>query len=324
MRAEIVRVHQHGGPEAMRREVVELPPPGPGEALVAVRAAGVNFIDVYHRTGFYKAGPLPYALGQEGAGEVVAVGDAVDLAIGARVAWAAVPGSYASHVIAPADRLVELPAAVSDVDAAAVMLQGMTAHYLVRDVFPLSSGDTCLVHAAAGGVGLLLCQLARAAGATVLGTTSTAAKAERARAAGADHVALYDGGDLVAWARGLTRGAGVEVAYDSVGLTTWESTLRSVARRGLAVFFGQSSGAVPPIDPLMLTRLGSLFLTRPALNDFIASRADLIARAGAVLDAVGRGDLTVAIDRRLPLDAAAEAHRLLESRTTVGKLVLTV
>ncbi len=289
------------------------PQPGPGQVRVRVAYAGVNFIDVYHRTGAYKM-PRPIPIGREGAGVVEDTGE--------HVAWAAVAGSYASHVIAPADQLVPVPAGVDLRTAAAAMLQGMTAHYLTRSTFPLAAGHTCLLHAAAGGAGLLIAQLARAAGATVIGTVSTDAKAERARAAGCAHVIRYDREDVVARVRELTGGRGVDVVYDSVGKTTFDASLDCLHPRGMMVLFGQSSGAVPPMDPQVLQAKGSLFLTRPTLNHYTLTRDDLLARAADVLGAVASGALSIAIDRVLPLADAAEAHRLLESRATSGKLLL--
>lgn len=311
-----------GGPE--RLALVELPTPTPaaGQALVRVEHAGVNFIDVYHRTGAYPL-PRPIALGLEGAGVVEATGAGVTgVGPGDRVAWTGVPGSYATHVVAPADRLVPIPDAVDTRTAAALMLQGMTAHYLARSTFPLAAGHTCLLHAAAGGVGLLLVQLAKAAGATVLGTVSTDDKAARARAAGCDHVIRYDRDDFVAAARARTGDRGVDVVYDSVGQATFLRGLEALRPRGTMVLFGQSSGAVPPLDLQVLAARGSLFVTRPRLDHYIATRDDLLARAGDVLGAAARGALTVTIDRVLPLAQAAEAHRLLEGRATIGKLLL--
>jgi NADPH2:quinone reductase len=289
--------------------------------LVRVAAAGVNFIDVYHRTGLYPQ-PLPVRIGLEGAGVVEVAGDGAGIAPGTRVTWTSVPGSYASHVIAPADQLATVPAEIDLRIAAAAMLQGMTAHVLVHSTRPLRAGDTCLVHAAAGGVGLLLCQLARRAGARVLGTCSTPSKAERARAAGAHEVILYSETDFVAEVRRLTGGAGVQVVYDSVGQATFAGSLDCLARLGTLVSFGQSSGKVEPFDLLLLARKGSLFVTRPVMADYVATPADRAERARLVLEAVRDGALTVTIDRELPLASASEAHRLLESRATSGKLLL--
>ncbi len=318
---KVIRIAAPGGPEAMSLDEVETPTPGPGQALIAVRAAGVNYIDVYQRTGQY-ALPLPASLGQEGAGEVIAIGAGVDLALGARVAWTGILGSYATHVLAPAERLVELPAGIDFPTAAAAMLQGMTAHYLTQSTYRLAPGERCVVHAAAGGVGLLLCQLARRAGATAFGTTSSELKAQRARKAGAAEVIRYDQVDFAAEVRRLTGDRGVEVVYDSVGKSTFDRSLDCLAPRGMMVLFGQSSGAVPPFDLQRLNQKGSLFVTRPNLAHYIRSRGELVARATEVLSWIASGKLQLAIDRRLPLAQAAEAHRLLESRTTSGKLLL--
>jgi NADPH2:quinone reductase len=318
-----VVVHAVGGPEVMRWEPHDPGPPGPGTVRVAVRAAGVNFIDVYHRTGLYPR-PLPFVVGLEGAGVVEAAGpDAAGLASGDRVAWASVPGSYAEAVIAPPAVLVRVPAGVDDETAAAAMLQGMTAHYLVHGTRETRPGDTALVHAAAGGVGLLLVQMLKAAGARVVGTCSTDAKAALARAAGADEVVGYDEGALAGAVRRLTDGRGVDVAYDSVGRTTFDASLRSLRPRGLLVSFGQSSGPVPPLDLLRLSQGGSLFVTRPTLLHYTADRAELERRATAVLDAVAAGHLRVRIGARFPLREAPAAHRALEGRATTGKVLLT-
>lgn len=285
--------------------------PGRGEARVRVEAAGVNFIDTYHRTGLYKM-DLPVRIGQEGAGVVEAVGDgASGVAVGARVAWASVPGSYATHVVAPVDKLVPVPDGVSAAVAAAAMLQGMTAHYLVRSTYLVERGDRVLLHAAAGGVGLLVTQLASAAGAHVIGTVSTDEKAAAARAAGAAAVVRYD----------EVGALGVQVAYDGVGAATWRRSLDALAMRGMLVLFGNASGPVPPIDPFLLSPR-SLYLTRPVLAHYVATREDLLWRAGEIFDLIAKGALKIAIDRELPLAEAAEAHRALESRATSGKLLL--
>jgi NADPH2:quinone reductase len=320
-----IRPAATGGPEVLVPAELELPPLAATAARVRVRYAGVNFIDVYFRTGAYPM-PRPLALGLEGAGEVEALGPAVDpalgLAVGARVAWTGVPGSYATVVDAPADRLVVVPAALSLDQAAAAMLQGMTAHYLARSTFPLAAGQRCLVHAAAGGVGQLLCQLAHAAGAEVLGTVSTDAKAELATAAGCDHPIRYDRDDVVTEVKRLTGGAGVDVVYDSVGKATFAASLDCLRPRGMIVLFGQSSGAVPPVDLQVLSQKGSLYATRPTLNHYIATRAELVARAGEVMTSIIGGALRLRIDRVIPLAEAATAHRLLESRATAGKILL--
>ena len=317
-----IRIAAHGGRDAMRCEDVPAPVAGAGEVLVRVEAAGVNFIDVYQRTGLYRI-PLPATLGLEGAGVVTGVGAGVtDLRPGERVAWQGVPGSYAEQVAVPAERAVRLPGGVSARQGAAAMLQGMTAHYLACSTRPLGTGDTCLVHAAAGGVGLLLCQIARLRGARVIGTVSTGAKAALAREAGADEVILYTERDFAEEVGRLTGGAGVQVVYDSVGQATFEKSLRCLAPRGMLVLFGQSSGSVPPFDPQVLNQRGSLFLTRPVLGHYVATRAELEARAGEVLGWVRDGRLRLRIERELPLAEAAEAHRLLEARATTGKLLL--
>jgi NADPH2:quinone reductase len=317
-----IRIHEVGGPEAMRLEELPDPSPGRGEALVAVEASGVNFIDVYNRTGLYKT-PLPYTLGQEGAGTVLATGDGVsEVRTGDRVAWYGTFGSYATRVVAPAQRLVPIPDGVTTKQAAAVMLQGMTAHYLARSTYPLKAGDTCVVHAAAGGVGLLLTQIAtKIVGATVLGTVSTEEKARLAREAGAETID-YTKEDFAAVAKSRTGGRGVPVVYDSVGRTTFDKSLASLAPRGTLVTFGQSSGAIPPFDLLRLSQGGSLYLTRPTLGHYVATREELLWRAGEVLGWVGDGTLRVRIDREVPLADAASAHRALEGRETAGKVLL--
>lgn len=303
-------------------EDLPTPSPSPGEALVRVEAAGVNFIDIYQRSGQYPM-PRPLPLGLEGAGVVEAVGEGViDVRPGDRVAWASGPGSYATHALVPAGRLVPVPAGLDAQSAAAAMLQGMTAQYLVRATYPLTPGDVCLVHAAAGGVGLLLCQMARRLGATVIGTVSTEEKAARARAAGAHEVILYTQADFEAEVKRLTGGQGVSVVYDSVGKDTFERSLNCLRRRGMLVLFGQASGPVPPLDPQILSRGGSLFLTRPTLFDYTATREELLERAADVLGAIQRGELALTIGATFPLAEAAEAHRALGGRGTTGKVLL--
>jgi len=317
-----IRVHGVGGPEVLRYEEIPVPAPGPGQALVRVEAAGLNFIDVYERTGLYQV-ELPRTLGVEAAGVVTAVGPEVtSLAPGDRVAYTGVAGADAEYAAVPADRLVPLPPGVSTRQAAAVLLQGMTAHYLASSTYALRAGDTCLVHAAAGGLGLLLCQIAKRRGARVIGTVSTEAKAALARAAGADDIILYTKQDFELEVKRLTGGAGLQVVYDSVGKTTFLKGLNCLARRGMMVLCGQSSGPVEPIDPQLLHRKGSLFLTRPTLFHYIASREELLARARDVLGWVADGTLTVRIDREYPLAEAAAAHRALEARQTTGKVLL--
>ena len=317
-----IRVHAPGGPEALQFEETERPAPGPGQVLVKIEAAGVNFIDIYQRTGHYKV-PLPFIPGQEAAGIVAAVGPGVaEPRVGDRVAYATVLGAYAEYAVVPADRVVGLPDGVSAKQGAAAMLQGTTAHYLATSTYPLKPGDTCLVHAAAGGVGLLLCQIAKLRGARVMGTVSTREKAALARGAGADEVILYTERDFETEVKRLTNGAGLRVIYDSVGKTTFEKGLSCLALRGMMVLYGQSSGPVGPFDPQVLNQKGSLFLTRPTLVHYIATRAELLARAGEVLGWIERGMLKVRIERELPLAQAAEAQRLLEGRKTTGKVLL--
>ena len=317
-----IRVHAPGGPEVLRFEDVPDPRPQAGEALVRVEAAGVNFIDVYHRSGLYKMA-MPLTLGHEAAGTVVAVGtDVRDLAPGDRVAWASVPGSYAELAAVPAARLVKLPAGLSAKQGAAAMLQGMTAHYLACSTYPLKSGDACLVHAGAGGVGLLLTQIAKRRGARVFTTVSNAEKARLSRDAGADATIDYTTQDFEAEVRRLTGGQGVQVVYDSVGKTTFEKGLACLARRGMMVLFGQSSGPVAPLDPQVLSQGGSLYLTRPTLFHYTATREELVERAGEVLGWIASGALKLRIDREFPLSEAAAAHRALEARQTTGKVLL--
>ncbi|MFQ5897443.1 MAG: quinone oxidoreductase [Candidatus Methylomirabilia bacterium] len=317
-----VRVHQYGGPEVMKLEEVPTPTPGPGQALVKVEAAGVNFIDIYQRSGHYKGG-LPLALGLEGAGTVEAAGPNVkEVAVGNRVAWNGIPGSYATHALIPSERLVVLPAKLSFQDGAAAMLQGMTAHYLSHTTYPLKPGDSCLVHAAAGGVGLLLCQMAKMRGARVIGTVSTEAKAKLAREAGADEVILYTQEDFEAKVKQLTGGKGLNVVYDSVGKDTFEKSLNCLGLRGYMAFYGQSSGPVPPFDIQVLMAKGSLFLTRPSLFHYTPTREELLQRAGDVLGWIEAGKLRLRIDRTPPLAQAAEAHRALAARETTGKILL--
>jgi NADPH:quinone reductase len=317
-----VRVHQTGGPEVLRYEDVPEPSPGAGQALVRVSAVGMNFIEVYQRSGLYPLA-LPFIPGSEAAGIVEQVaGDVTSVKLGQRVASMSLMGAYAEYALAPADRLVVLPDRVTDRIGAAVLLQGMTAHYLTHSTYALSSSDTCLVHAAAGGTGLQLCQMARRRGARVIGTVSTEQKAALARAAGADEIILYTSQDFVAETKRLTGGAGVQVIYDSVGKTTFLKGLDCLARRGMMVLFGQSSGPVDRFDPQMLNHKGSLFLTRPTLHHYVATRAELIERANAVLGWVADGTLEVRVEREFPLADSAKAHQELESRRTTGKLLL--
>jgi len=317
-----IRVHQFGGPEALHYEEVPLPEPGAGQARVSIEAAGVNFIDVYHRTGSYP-GQLPITPGVEGAGVVDAVGSGVsDLKPGDRVAYALQQGAYAQYAVVPAAKLVPIPDGLDTRAAAAVMLQGMTAHYLSHSTYPLQPGDSALVHAAAGGVGLLLVQMAKRRGARVIGTVSTQEKARLAREAGADEVILYTQADFEAETRRLTDDRGVNVVYDSVGQATFDQSLNCLKPRGFLVLYGASSGPVPPFDLQILNRKGSLFTTRPSLGHYIADRAELLARSGDLFQWMAAGELKVRIHEAFPLAQAAEAHRQLEGRKTMGKLLL--
>ena len=319
-----VVVHTHGGPETLTLDDVAMPEPGPGEALVAIAASGVNFIDVYFRIGLYAA-ESPTAIGSEAAGVVERVGPGVtEVNVGDRVAYTMVRGSYAEYAVVPASKLVPVPAGVSLDLAAAVMLQGTTAHYLTRSTFPLDSSHTCLIHAAAGGLGSVLVQMAKARGARVIGTVSTAAKAALIRELGADETILYTEQDFETEVMRLTGGRGVDVVYDSVGKTTFDKSLKLIRLRGMMALVGQSSGPVAPLDPSILNQRGSLFLTRPSLGHYLATRDELLWRAGEVLSLVGSGELKVQISGRYPLSDAAQAHRDLESRKTTGKLLLGV
>ena len=319
-----IRIHQPGGPEALKWEEVEVGEPGPGQARIRQAAAGLNFIDVYHRTGLYKQ-PLPFTPGVEGAGTVESVGPDVEhLKAGDRVAYAGPIGGYAEERLVPADRLVKLPDDISFDQAAAIMLQGMTARMLLRAVFPVQQGDTILIHAAAGGVGLVMCQWASALGATVIGTVSNEEKAELARAHGCDHPILYTHQDFVAEVQKLTAGEMLPVVYDSVGRTTFAKSLDCLKKRGLMVLFGNSSGPVQPFPPGVLAQKGSLFLTRPTLFDYIATRQELEQAAVDLFDVVASGKVKVEVKQRFPLKDAAEAHRALEARQTTGSTILTV
>src|ERR1044071_2539813 len=317
-----IRVHDFGGPEVLKYEDIPVPEPKAGEARVKIQAIGLNFIDVYHRTGLY---PLnrPFTLGMEAAGVVDSIGDGVsEVQTGDRVAYAMVPGSYAEYAAVPAARLVPVPADVEAKTAAAIMLQGMTAHYLTRGAYQLQKGDTALIHAAAGGAGLLLVQIAKMLGARVIGTVSTEAKAELARQAGADEVILYTRTDFLAEVKRITDGKGVHVVYDSVGATTFDKSLECLKPRGYLVLFGQSSGPVPPLDPGKLAAKGSLFLTRPSLTHYTLDTAELLQRAGDLFAWIQSGNVKVRIDKSFPLKDAADAQRELEGRRTTGKVVL--
>jgi NADPH:quinone reductase len=317
-----IRVYAPGGLEVLRYEDVPDPRPQAGEAVVRIEAAGVNFIDVYYRTGLYKTA-FPVTLGQEAAGTVLSVGsDVRDVAPGDRVAWAGTFGAYAEQAAVPASRLVKLPEGVSAREGAAAMLQGMTAHYLACSTYPLKPGDACLVHAGAGGVGQLLTQIARMRGARVFTTVSTPEKAERSREAGANETIDYTKQDFAEEVRRATDGRGVQVVYDSVGKTTFAKGLTCLAPRGTMVLFGQSSGPVEPLDPQVLSQRGSLYLTRPTLGHYTATREELLARAGEVLGWVREGRLKLRIEHEFPLAEAASAQRDLEARRTTGKILL--
>jgi NADPH2:quinone reductase len=317
-----IRLHRTGGPEVLQLDEVADPRPGPGEALVRLEAIGLNFIEVYQRTGLYPMS-LPFTPGSEGAGRVVAVGEGVSVVRpGDRVVSANLLGSYAELARAPAERLVVLPEPVDTAIGAAVMLQGLTAHYLATSTYSLTEGAWCLIHAAAGGVGLLLCQIARARGAHVIGTASNAEKAALATEAGAEEVVLYTRQDFVTEVRRITNRRGVAVVYDSVGKSTFEGSLNCLSPRGMLVLFGQSSGPVPPLDPQVLNSKGSLYLTRPTLAHYVASREELLARANDLFQWIQEGRLKVRVDRTYPLADAAAAHTALESRETKGKVLL--
>ena len=317
-----IRIHQPGGPEAMVLDDIPEPAPRPHEAVVAVEAAGVNYIDVYFRTGVYEA-PLPFTLGLEAGGTVTAVGGSVtEVKVGDRVAFTGAAGAYAERTTVPAAKLVVLPSGVTTRQGAAAMLQGMTAHYLAMSTWPLRDGHTCLVHAAAGGVGLLLCQIARMRGARVIGTVSTEEKADLARRAGAHEVILYSKQDFVAEVKRLTDGKGLQVVYDGVGRDTFYKGLDCLAPRGMMVLYGQASGPVGPFDLQLLNVKGSLFVTRPSLNHHTASRAELLERAGEVLGWIREGKLALRMEHEYRLEDAPKAHRALESRKTTGKLLL--
>ena len=318
-----IRVNEHGGPEALSYEDVEVPEPGPGEARVRLAAAGINFIDVYQRTGLYPI-ETPFTLGLEGAGEVDAVGEGVEeLTPGDYVAFASALGAYAEYVVAPVEKLVPFNVTLVEARvAAAAMLQGMTAHYLTHSTYPLEEGETALVHAAAGGVGLLLVQMAKMRGATVIGTAGSEEKARLARDAGADEVIVYTEQDFVDETRRITGGEGVDVVYDSVGKSTFDGSLDCLRSRGYMVLFGASSGPVPPVDLQILNRKGGLFVTRPSLAQYTATREELLWRAESIVSWIGNNALEVRIGGTYSLSDAAQAHRDLEGRKTTGKLLL--
>jgi len=317
-----IRVHQFGGLEVLAHDEVQVPEPGEGEARVKIEAIGVNFIDIYHRIGRYQ-GTLPLTLGQEAAGIVDAVGPKVtDVKVGDHVAYASVQGSYAEYAIAPAWRLVPIPAGVDTQHAAAVMLQGMTAHYLTHSTYPLKAGETALVHAAGGGTGQLLVQIAKRCGARVIGTVSTDEKAALAREAGADEVISYTQTDFDLEVKRLTNNVGVDVVYDSVGKDTFDKSLNCIRRRGYMVLFGASSGAVAPLDPQILNAKGSLYLTRPFLQHYTFDRAEILSRVNDLFNWIAAGELKVRIDKTFPLTEVTEAHRYLEGRLSKGKIIL--
>lgn len=317
-----IHVTQAGGPQVMTMVEIPEPEPGPDQVLIKVAASGVNFIDIYVREGRY-GHALPLTPGQEGAGTVVKLGSAVEgIAIGDRVAWCSILGTYAEFALAPAERVVPIPARVTFEDAAAVLLQGMTAHYLSHSAYPIKVGDDILIHAGAGGTGLLLTQYAKARGARVYTTVSTPDKADLSRLAGADEVILYMDKDFEEEVRRLSSGKGVAAVYDSVGATTFQQSLNSLRPRGTLVLYGSAGGEVEPFAPIHLASLGSLFLTRPVLRDYVASREELLRRAGAVFQAVSEGTLTVRTGARFPLQDAALAHEALDGRKTTGKVLL--
>ena len=319
-----IRIHQTGGPDAMQWEDVEIGAPGPGEIRIRHEAVGLNYIDVYFRTGLYRAPSLPFSPGMEGAGIVEALGEGVgSLAVGDRVAYAAPPvGAYAQERLMPAEKVVKVPAGIDARQAAAMMLQGMTVEYLLRRTCPVRSGDTILFHAAAGGVGLIACQWAKHLGATVIGTVGSDEKAELARTHGCDHTIVYTRENFTERVRELTNGAGVPVVYDAVGRDTFEGSLDCLRPRGMLVSFGQSSGKIDPFDVGILSAKGSLYITRPTLMTYTASRADLEDSAQALFDVVGSGAVRITVNQTFPLAEAANAHRALESRRTTGSTVL--
>ena len=321
--SKAIRIQQTGGPEVLQWQEVDVGAPGPGEVRIKHHAVGLNFIDVYHRTGLYPL-ELPSGIGLEGAGVIEAVGESVsEFAVGDRVAYAAPPiGAYAEVRLMPAHRLVKLPDSIDFRTAAAMMLQGMTAQYLIRRTYRVQSGDTVLFHAAAGGVGLIACQWLKHLGATVIGTVGSDAKAELAKAHGCDYPIVYTRENFVERVKEITQGEGVPVVYDSVGKDTWEGSLNSLRKMGMLVSFGNASGAVDPFPPGILAAKGSLFLTRPTLMDYTAKREDLLATAQDLLDVVSRGAVKIEINQTYPLAEAAQAHRDLEARKTTGSTVL--
>ena len=323
-RVNAVRIHKHGGPEELRYEAVEVGDPGPGEARVRHTAIGLNFTDIHHRTGRYALAQLPHVIGMEAAGVVEAVGEGVtEVKPGDRVAYASDrPRAYSQATVMPAWRLVKVPDAIDDETAAALILKGLTAQYLIRGAYPIKAGETILVHAAAGGVGLIMCQWARHLGVTVIGTVSTEEKAELARRNGCEHPILYTKEDVAARVRELTGGAGLPVVYDGVGAATFETSLKCVRRRGLVVSYGTASGVIPPFDLFRLNRMGSLYVTSTGLADYTHTRAELVERADDLFAAVLSGAVRVEVHQRYPLAEAARAHRDLEARRTIGSSIL--
>ncbi len=320
-----IRIHETGGPEVLRFEAIEVGEPGPGQVRLRQRACGLNYIDVYGRTGLYPVGDLPAILGMEAAGEVEKLGDGVtDLAIGDRVAYPMILGAYAEARVVDADKLVKIPDSIDDTTAAAMMLQGLTAHYLLFRTYPVKPGDTILVYAAAGGVGLILCQWANQLGATVIGCVGSAEKAELARANGCHHAILYRDEDIPTRVRELTDGEGVAVAYDSIGKATFEDSLDSLRPFGVLATYGNASGKVEPFDPLILAAKGSLYVTRPTLATHISTRALLDEGAARLIDAVSGGKVKIHVNQVLPLAQCADAHRRLEARETTGATVLKI
>jgi NADPH2:quinone reductase len=320
--AHAVRIHQNGGPEVLKYESVDVPAPGPGQVRLKQHAVGVNYIDVYQRSGLYKL-PLPFVAGSEGAGEVIAVGSGVtDFKVGDRGAYAGAGGGYADERVMPADRLVKLPDSIDYKTGAAMMLQGMTVRYLLRETYKVGPGTTMLLHAAAGGIGLIACQWARHLGATIIGTVSSAEKASLAKAHGANHVINYKTEDFVARTKELTNGQGVDVVYDAVGKDTYPGSLDCLKPLGLWVSFGNASGAITNFDLLGLSSKGSLYATRPTLGTYVAKRADLLANANDLFDVVSKGIVKINVNHTYPLKDAAQAHRDLEGRKTTGSIVL--
>jgi NADPH:quinone reductase len=318
---QAIRIDQHGGAEVMRLWEVDAPEPGPGEVRINVEAAGVNFIDIYHRTGLY-AVQLPFTPGVEGAGEIEAIGPGVkNFAPGDRVGWTMHPGSYAESAVVPVKKIIPLPVEVSGMQAAAILLQGMTVHYLTKGTYPVKAGDSVLIHAAAGGVGRLLIQVCKNLGAFVIGTVSTEEKAKIAREAGADEVINYTLKDFGEEVKRITKNTGLNVVYDSVGKTTYEKSLECLKPRGMLALFGQSSGPVPPVNPSLLAR-ASLFMTRPTLAHYTATREELLERANETFQWVKNGVMTIRMDQTFPLNQAREAHERLESRASKGKILL--